>query len=440
MPKRIRDKYTNKPITVSLGAWTAQLMGNSGFSNMYGTTYQNLISFLNTQLLNQLQNAYPGVSRAITFNPTGLGLGTVFVDPNGGTLDQFNRQRYAGAVFIEPDAYGTSTSAGGDGSISHTFVARAIEDRSAADSDKGFAGLSYLDWGIFPPAGVMGFGGEAVVSQPIKADDRIYFEVHVDTPPVLQDSNGVSASVDVIGRYKPNRDGHASGGLQMTIAPENWLSPAQDVGAVGRAFSLELGSKLMFQGGAYTGGGSFPDLDTFTSSTGWTNMYKTNVSVEDESDTANLIQAGDVIMIAIDGVSDSAGENRLFWGVNGVWAQADSSDELFTTHGNPVYGAAILSHSQFNPAFDSAGQGTGAARPGISLVGSEDPYYLYFSPIWSDSSASYDGIQDWNKAYATQAGYAGKYSRLHFGVTVKTGTDVTYSPPTSGRGGTYRAH
>lgn len=423
------DDYTSKPVTVSLGFWSAQVLGNSARTGVTTGNFQNITTFTNTQLLQLLQNAYPGLSRQISFNPTGLGIGTTFNDPNTGT-GVFG---YPATKVIEPDNYDHNS----DGSLSHVFTARGTSDRSSADSDAYFAGLSYLDWGFFPPPGVMGLGGEAVVSQPIKSDDRIYFEVHVDTPPVLQDSNGVSAAVDVIGRYASNRDGHASGGLQMTIAPENWLTAAQDAGAVGRAFSLELGSKLMFQGGAYTGGGPYPDLDTFTSSTGWTNMYKTNVSVEDESDTANLIQAGDVIMIAIDGVSDSSSENRLFWGVNGVWAMADSSDELFTTYGNPAYGAANLSHSQFNPGLDSIG--LGAFRPGISLVGSEDPYYLYFSPIWSDSSASADGIQDWNNAYAVQAQYAGKYSRLEFGVTVKTGTDVTYSAPTSGRG-TYRAH
>lgn len=437
MPKSIIDKYSGKPITISLGAWTAQLLGNSGgYSQSSGPglgTYQNLITFLNTALLNQIQQSYPNLSRQITFNPNGLGIGTIFRDPNAGTLDQFGRIRSASTVFVDPDTQGL------DGSITHTFNARGENDRSAADSDKAFGGLSYADWGIFPVPGVMGVGGEAVVSQPIKANDRVYFEVHVDQPPVLQDSNGVSASVDVIGRYGSNRNLHASGGLQMTIAPENWLSGAQDAGGRGRTFSLELGSKLMLQGGEYLGGGPYPDLDTFTSSTGWTNMYKTNVSVRNESDTSNLINAGDVIMIAIDGVADSSNEAKLFWGVNGTWAQADSTDDLVTVYGPGGTSTRTLAHALFNPADDSSG--LGVHRAGISLEASEDPYYLYFSPLWTDSSAiGLDGNPGWSGAYATQATGAGTYRKLKFGVTVKTGTDVTYTPPTSGRGYTFKAH
>ena len=116
--------------------------------------------------------------------------------------------------------------------------------------------------------------------------------------------------------------------------------------------------------------------------------------------------------------------------MNGTWAKAHADDT------NNVGKKA--SHSSFDPADDSAGVGD-ALRPGVALEGTEDPYYMYLSPIWSDSSVSYDGTDDWSNVYAAQATRAGAYPKMKFGLTIKTGTDVTYSPPTSGRG-TFKAH
>lgn len=416
------DDYTSKPVTVSLGFWSAQVLGNSARTGVTTGNFQNITTFTNTQLLQLLQNAYPGLSRQISFNPTGLGIGTTFNDPNTGT-GVFG---YPATKVIEPDNYDHDS----DGSLSHVFTARGTFDRSNADSDAYFGGVSYLDWGFYPTPGTMGVGGEAVVSQPIKSNDRIYFEVHVDSVPTLMDASlSTPPAIDYVGRHdRSGNDGHGSGGLQMTIAPENWLSSGMDAGAQGRAFSIDLVSKLlMISGDDRTGANE--DLITFNGSNQGT-LYRTNVSVDSNGDTGNIIQSGDVLMIAIDGVSDSSGENRLFWGLNGTWAKADSAD-------TDNFGKKA-SHSSYDPGDDSVGVG-GAFRPGVSLTGTEDPYYLYFSPIWSDSSVSDNASDDFKSSYAVQADRAGAYPKMKFGVTIKGGNDVTYSPPTSGRG-TFRAH
>jgi len=425
MPYSFFDNYTQKPVTVSLGFWSAQILANSSANAKAATNtgnFQNITTFTNTQLLQLLQQAYPGLSRQITFNPTGLGIGTVFNDPNTGS----GFFGYPATKVIDPQSH----DVGDDGEVRHVFTARGTHDRSNADSDAYFGGVSYLDWGFYPTPGTMGVGGEAVVSQPIKSNDRIYFEVHVDSVPTLMDANlSTPPAVATVGRHgRDGNHGHASGGLQLTIAPENWLSAGQDTAAIGRAFSIDLVSKLlMISGDDRTGNNE--DLVTFDGSNQGT-LYRTNVSVENKGDTGNMIQSGDVIMIAIDGVSDSVGENRLFWGVNGLWAKADSADT--NNFGKKA------SHSSFDPADDSAGVG-GAYRPGVVLEGTEDPYYMYLSPLWADSSVSYDGTDDWSNNYAVQASRAGAYPKMKFGLTVKTGTDVTYSPPTSGRG-TFKAH
>jgi len=421
MPYSFFDKYTNKPVTVSLGFWASQIVANS--SRLQGTgNFQNITTFTNTQLLQLLAQAYPGLSRQITFNPSGIGLGTTFNDPATGT----GFFGYPATKFIAPQIHDIDS----DGEVRHVFTARGIDDRTNADSDALFGGVSYLDWGFYPTPGTMGVGGEALVSQPIKGNERTYFEVHVDSVPTLMDASlNTPPAVATVGRHgRDGNHGHASGGLQLTIAPENWLSAGQDLAGIGRTFTIDVTSKLLMQAGDDRTGNN-EDLITFDGSDQGT-LYRTNVSVENKGDTANMIQSGDVIMIAIDGVSDSIGENRLFWGVNGTWAKAHSDDT--NNFGKKA------SHSSFDPADDSDGVGD-ALRPGVVLEGTEDPYYMYLSPLWADSSVSYDGTKDWSNTYAGQAGRAGAYPKLKFGLTIKTGTDVTYSPPTSGRG-TFKAH
>ena len=425
MPYSFFDNYTQKPVTVSLGFWSAQVIAISSTNARLSTNtgnFQNITTFTNTQLLQLLAQAYPGLSRQISYNPNGLGLGTTFNDPNTGT----GFFGYSATKFVPPLIHDIDS----DGEVSHVFTARGTFDRSNADSDAFFGGVSYLDWGFYPTPGTMGVGGEALVSQPIKSNTRTYFEVHVDSVPTLMDASlSTPPAVATVGRHgRDGNKGHASGGLQLTIAPENWLSGGMDTAAIGRAFSMDLVSKLlMISGDDRTGNNE--DLITFDGSNQGT-LYRTNVSVDSKGDTGNIIQAGDVLMIAIDGVSDSIGENRLFWGVNGTWAKAHADDT------NNVGKKA--SHSSFDPADDSAGVGD-ALRPGVALEGTEDPYYMYLSPIWSDSSVSYDGTDDWSNVYAAQATRAGAYPKMKFGLTIKTGTDVTYSPPTSGRG-TFKAH
>jgi len=420
----IKDQYQNKNVQVSLGSWMAKLIASTADTNWAGYSSQaqtNLITFANRTLLQQMQASYPGLSRQINFNPVGLGIGTIFT---GFSPTATYRPTRLQTNFIEPQTYNNS------GNMQHQFLARGWSDISAAEDSNGYDGVSYVDWGFTPPPGRQGLGGDTIVSQPIKSDDRIYFEIEVTEAPKLVDSNGYAPAVDFIGRTYGNH--HASGGLQLTIAPENWYQSAEDPPAQGRSFNLDILSKGMINNHGTDRTGSGNDLDRAQS---WP-YYKTNVSVKNDSDVGNLIQDGDIIMIAIDGVADSTGENRLFWGVNGVWAKADSSDQNF---------GVIASHTTFDPADDNISLAD-ALRPGVSLVTTEDPYYLYLSPLWSDSSvgdgtgATYTNSDKYWKNYASQAVAGGTYRYLDANITIKTGTDVTYTPPTSGRGYTFKAH
>jgi len=430
----VRDSYKSKDVRVSLGSWMAKLIANSAdptdgeefIKNFYQT---DLITFSNRALLRSLQQSYPGVSRQINFNPIGLGIGTIFKGFSGTTTQgPFFGGSGKPVHFREPNSYNNN------GNVKHTFVARGWDDRSAADSDDLFGGVSYLDYGFTPPPGAIGLGGEAIVSQPIKQDERIYFEIEV-TKAQLQDSNGYAPPITRIGRGKNGGAGsdHFSGGVQLTIAPENWFQYAGSNLGNGRSFNLNLITKGLLGGHGQDRTGSGTDLADMTIDlSGFTHFeeWRTNVSPDSDTDVANLTQSGDIIMIAIDQVADSIGENRLFWGVNGVWAKADSDDVNY---------GVIASHTTFDPA-DDAMNLSDALRPGIPMEATEDPYYIYLGPMWTDSSVRQGLGKSGVINYAGQATAGGTYKYCDLDLTIKTGTDVTYTPPTSGRGYTFKAH
>lgn len=381
-------------VTQSLGSIWATTSGQSLIGKNVNNPNLDLMNFTNSQLLQLLGTRFPGLSRPITFDPAGLGIG------NSGPF-QNTRGYFSDATFVpSPDYWDIN------GTLRHRFT--------LTDSAIASGGLP----------GTIGTGSETIVSQPLKPDQRIYFEVHMNKYPKQVDAggnqapfyqNGIvmdisspgSGSVPYWGSGTGSRhnggflDSGLGGDIEIAIAPEGWVSSGDFETAIGRMAGIVTKS---------------------IQSTNWYNVTqpisanfasKINIHPENDSDLTG-INNGDIFMFAIDGVQDSTTtDNAFYFGKNGVWAKADSD--------NPNFGSLVQS---WDPADDSTG-----ARGGWALEPSEDPYHVYISPIW-DASAK-------DSAAGTTLG---TYKYMDIDITIKTGTDCTYSPPTSGRGHIFKAH
>jgi len=383
-------------ITQSIGSWIAQSLGNEITQNQSPVSTNpnlRLTTFTNAQLLNLLATRFPGLSRPITFDPAGLGIGAggKFVNARGW---------YSDHQFIDSIGYWDV-----DGRVKQRF------EVSDSAFQRGIIGSG------------IGTGTAGIVSQPIKADQRVYFEIHMNKYPKQVDSNGVqttwtrnghpraSASGNrfLYGRVNTaSRDSGLGGDIELTIAPEGWVNSGAFEAGIGRQFSIAMKSLTFTE--TYSGVASSNADGSFAS--------KLNVHPTNDSDLTD-INDGDVFMFCIDGVQDSnvTQNNRLYFGKNGVWAEADSQLAPNTFNAHPEL--------NFNPLKDSSG-----ARGGWALEPTEDPYYIYITPRW-----------ELNALQPTIGGaYDSTYRYMDIDLSVKTGTDVTYAPPTSGRGHVFRRH
>lgn len=390
MARQTYNWFTGQTVTQSLGSIIAASLGNSVHPSIASNPNLRLTTFSNNELLQLLAKRFPGLSRPITFDPQGLGIGSgVFAQSKGW---------YSDATFVEPDTWDI------DGRLQHRFQ---LNDSAIA--------AGYLPRGI-------GSGAETIVSQPLKADQRIYFEIHMNKYPKQVDSNGVQTTFNNIGggaiggggsgdRYDWNRLIQAPAGLggeiEITIAPEGWATAGGFEASINRMASLT--TKGILTTNAYRNTGYNPSNPHYAS---YLNIHPAN-----DSDISEVVD-GDIFMFAIDGVQDSTtyGRSKLYFGKNGVWAKADSIYNLSTLEqGNYM--------RNFDPADDSA------IRGGWDLLASEDPYHIYISPIWDPSAKD-----------SAAGRIAGDYKYMDIDLTVKTGTDCTYSPPTSGTGKVFKAH
>lgn len=392
MAKSFYDRFTGTQVTQSIGSIIANAIGNSVVGPAVTNANLRLTDFTNRELLNLLDRRYPGQSRAITFDPSGLGLGQGGAFAN--TVGWYSNQNWV----QNPDYWDI------DGKVQHRF-----------ELDSAAVGSSYSQ-----PGGI-GTGTHSLVSQPLKADQRIYFEIHVNEYPKMVDSAGDDTGIIRThngmlweeGGTGPGYRGNAGiktsgngvlvgGDVEIAIAPEGWATDGLFESVIGRTFMMSL------KGLAPT--------NVYMVDTTATGDYKKYMNIQPDSDNdLSDINNGDVIMIAIDGVQDSSTtNNRIYYGKNGIWAQADSN--------NPHFGAGLIQN--YNPANDSAGD-----RGGFPLEPTEDPYYLYISPIW-DYQVKDSGL----------ATTLGDYKYMDVDFTIKSGSDVTYSPPTSGRGHVFKAH
>ena len=377
-------------VTQSIGSLIAQSLGDAVGTNHPTSSNPNLrlIQFTNNQLLELLAQRFPGLSRPITFDPAGLGIGQSGAFPN-------NVGWYSNTKFVNnPDTWTV------EGGLKHRFE---LSD-------------SAISQGVLPSG--IGTGGDTIVSQPLKPDQRVYFEIHMNKYPKQVDSNGVQTTYNVNGQTKYttgfgpylysrvfDTPAGLGGDIEITIAPQGWTTDGGFESVIGRAFLIAAKSMTFTE--AYSGVGSgFSDYAS-----------KLNVHPTNDSDLSD-INDGDILMFAIDG-SDSANpslvNNKIYFGKNGVWAEPDS--DL-----NPNYNA----HPElnFNPLKDSA-DGIG----GWDMEPSEDPYHIYITPRWDPSAKD-----------SASGTIAGAYRYMDIDLTIKTGTDVTYSPPTSGRGKVFKAH
>lgn len=395
MARKIYRLLGASTITQSIGSIIAQSLGDTVGTNNPITSNPNLrlTNFSNNDLLALMSTRFPNLSRPITFDPDGLGIG------QGGAF-QNNVGWYSDTKFVDnPDVHTV------EGRLQHRFE---FSDSAASN-------------GVLPEG--IGGGGDTIVSQPIKADQRVYFEIHMNKYPKQVDSNGVQTTFNVNGmqqfgsgdnNYTYARTGPQplglGGDIEIAIAPQGWKTSGQFEASIGRAFMLAAKSAVFTE--SYSGASSFGGNTRYSS--------KLNVHPANDSDLSD-INDGDIFMFAIDG-SDSASpslvNNKIYWGKNGVWAEPDSD----------LNSAAFNAHPDlsYNPLKDSAG-----AMGGWDMEPSEDPYHIYITPRFDASC--YQG----NSATTRTAG---TYKFMDIDLTVKTGTDVTYSPPTSGRGKVFKAH
>lgn len=378
-------------VTQSIGSLIAQSLGDAVGTNSPISSNPNLrlIQFTNNQLLELLAQRFPGLSRPITFDPAGLGIG------QSGAF-QNNVGWYSTTKFVNnPDTWTV------EGGLKHRFE---LSD-------------SAISQGVLPNG--IGTGGDTIVSQPLKPDQRVYFEIHMNKYPKQVDSNGAQTTYTRNGMtaftgadneytYARTLDTYAGlgGDIEITIAPQGWTTDGGFEAAIGRVFMIA--SKSMVFTEAYSGTGV--GFGRYSS--------KLNVHPANDSDLSD-VNDGDIFMFAIDG-SDSANpslvNNKIYFGKNGVWAEPDSDLNSATFNAHPTI--------NFNPLKDSAG-GIG----GWDMEPSEDPYHIYITPRWDPSAKD-----------SANGKIAGAYRYMDIDLTIKTGTDVTYSPPTSGRGKVFKAH
>lgn len=394
MARKIYRALGATSITQSIGSIIAQSLGDAVGTNSPISSNPNLrlTQFTNNDLLALLAQRFPGLSRPITFDPDGLGIG------QGGAF-QNNVGWYSDTKFVDnPDVHTV------EGRVKHRFE---FSDSAASN-------------GILPRG--IGTGGDTIVSQPIKADQRVYFEIHMNKYPKQVDTNGVQTTYNVNG-HPTHSNGAGSyqysrlvgdppiglgGDVEITIAPQGWTTNGGFESTIGRAFMIAAKSMTFTEAysGLGTGSGDYAS--------------KLNVHPTNDSDLSD-INDGDIFMFAIDG-SDSANpslvNNKIYFGKNGVWAVADSNLNAASFNAHPSL--------NFDPNDDSAG-----AMGGWDMEPTEDPYHIYITPRWDPSC--YQGN---DKTSLT----AGTYKFMDIDLTVKTGTDVTYTPPTSGRGKVFKAH
>ena len=388
MARQTYNWFTGQTVTQSLGSIIAASLGNSVHPSIASNPNLRLTTFSNNELLELLAKRFPGLSRPITFDPQGLGIGSgVFAQSQGW---------YSDATFVEPDTWDI------DGRLQHRFQ---LNDSAIASG--------------FLPGGI-GDGSETIVSQPLKANQRIYFEIHMNKYPKQVDSNGVQTTFNNNGQGGVGGGGSGSnydwnrfpvqsaaglgGEIEITIAPEGWATAGGFESVIGRMASIT--SKAILTTNYYQPNGYNPGSPHYAS---YLNIHPAN-----DSDISEVVD-GDIFMFAIDGVQDSTtNNNKLYFGKNGVWAKADSINNLSSLE---------QGMRNFDPADDSA------IRGGWNLEPSEDPYHIYISPIWDPSAKD-----------SAAGRIAGDYKYMDIDLTVKTGTDCTYSPPTSGTGKVFKAH
>ena len=387
MARKTYNWFTGRTVTQSLGSIIAASLGNSVHPSIASNPNLRLTTFSNNELLELLAKRFPGLSRPITFDPQGLGIGSgVFAQSQG---------HYADASFVEPDVWDI------DGRLQHRFQ---LPD-------------SAISTGLLP-AGI-GNGAQTIVSQPLKADQRIYFEIHMNKYPKQVDSNGVQTTFNNIGGgaiggggsgsvYDWNRfvigEAGLGGEIEIAVAPTGWKTSGGFESVIGRMVGFT--TKGILSTNQYQNTGYNPSNPHYAS---YLNIHPAN-----DSDISEVVD-GDIFMIAIDGVQDSTtNNNKFYFGKNGVWAKADSINNLSTLE---------QGLRNFDPADDSA------IRGGWDLEPTEDPYHIYISPIWDPSAKD-----------SAQGVLPGDYKYMDIDLTIKTGTDVTYSVPTSGTGKVFKAH
>lgn len=389
MARQTYNWFTGQTVTQSLGSIIAASLGNSVHPSIQSNPNLRLTTFSNNELMDLLAKRFPGLSRPITFDPLGLGIGSgVFAQSQG---------HYADASFVEPDVWDI------DGRLQHRFQ---LPDSAIA--------LGLVPKGI-------GNGAQTIVSQPLKPDQRIYFEIHMNKYPRQVDSNGVQTTFNNIGGGTIGGGGSGSvydwnrisggtlaaglgGEIEIAVAPTGWKTSGNFESVIGRMVGFS--TKGILSTNNYQPTGYNPSNQHYAS--------YLNIHPENDSDISEVVD-GDIFMIAIDGVQDSTtSNNRFYFGKNGVWAKSDSINNL----------SSLEQHIRnFDPADDSA------IRGGWLLEPTEDPYHIYISPIWDPAAKD------------SAAGFlAGDYKYMDIDLTIKTGTDVTYSVPTSGTGKAFLAH
>lgn len=210
-----------------------------------------------------------------------------------------------------------------------------------------------------------------IQSQPLKKGKQ-YFEIHVNS--ITQRGSGV--------------------GQDLTFAPTNWnLEPAVEA-SPGRTAFFDFNDRDMagiINSGTYQ----------------WT-------SGSADSDTS----AGDIFMVAYDTNANSTDEGRVFFGYNGEW-------------GNPTDSSTMI---DLNPAnYDSADTPSGNGGVGIPILtqktnigGARPNQVAGFENIIGDLNGYFWSVGFHPQGALSSAGD----SSGSIDVTIKVGSDVTYTAPT----------
>jgi hypothetical protein len=204
-------------------------------------------------------------------------------------------------------------------------------------------------------------------------------DYHIQSAPLKQGKHYFEIHVNSISQ----RGGTV--GQNLTFCPTNWNLEA--------AFELNIGRTMFFD---------LNDRDvqslTMSGTYQWT-------SDSNGADT----KADDIIMIAYDNTVNATNEGRVFVGYNGQW-------------GNPTDSSTMI---DMNPAnYDSANQASGNGGVGHTI-------FTNGAALSKNKTGEYWSIGFHPQGFNDGAGD----SSGSIDVTIKVGTDITYTPPTG-----FKAH